>query len=105
MLYVGMSGNMRQRWTATGRDWQHHKLEPLSRMSGIKIHFRTTRSRKMAVRLEAIDIVRYKPPLNDRYERLHFHTFLDTVDFVCDAGLVLLFGLVGLVALKVLGVL
>lgn len=102
VLYVGMSGNMRQRWTATGKDWQHHKLEPLSRMSGIRIHFRTTRSRKMAARLEAIDIVRYKPPLNDRYERLHFHTFLDTVDFVCDVGLVLLIGSIGGIALVAL---
>lgn len=104
VLYVGMSGNMRQRWTATGKDWQHHKLDPLRGMSGIRIHYRITRSRKMAERLEAIEIVRYKPPMNGRYERLHFHVFQDSVDLVCDLGVVVLFGMIVAIALKVLRV-
>jgi len=38
----------------------------------------------MAKRLEAIEIRRYKPPLNDRNERINQHILFDAVDFLLD---------------------
>ena len=90
VLYVGMSGNMRTRWTVTGKRRQHHQLKRIQYLSNVRIHYRVTRTRKMAQRLEAIDIRRHKPILNGRYEYLEDsiqRKFLDFVDIVDDIGI------------------
>lgn len=86
-LYVGMSGNLRARWNSRNYG-EHHHYSALARRVGVRLHYRITRSRSTAERLEAIEIRRYRPPLNKRLEPLRKDVLRDIADFCTDLGLI-----------------
>lgn len=98
-LYIGMSGNIHKRWNTDG-DRRHHKLYELSKYSGVRLYYRTTRTREAAVGLEAVEIDRYSPPLNSRKEPLRFGMLHAIGDWAIDS---IVLGAIGFVLLKVLG--
>ncbi len=86
-LYVGMSGNLRARWNSRNYG-EHHHYSALARRFGVRLHYRITRTRSAAERLEAIEIRRYRPPLNKRLEPLRKDVLRDIADFCTDLGLI-----------------
>lgn len=98
-LYIGMSGNLHKRWNAQG-DRQHHKLLALSRYPGMRLHYKITRTRDEALDLEAVEIDRFNPPLNNRKETRRFNLIREVKDWAIDS---LVLGTIGFVFLKVIG--
>lgn len=98
-LYIGMSGNIHKRWNVEG-DRRHHKLHELSKYSGVRLYYRTTRTRDSAVGLEAVEIDRYNPPLNGRKESLRFGFLHALGDWAIDS---IVLGAIGFVVLKFFG--
>jgi len=96
-----MSGNIHKRWTAVG-DRRHHKLNDLNSLVGVRLHYIKTRTRDAAERLEAIEIVRWKPPLNRKRERLHSWGSQDAIDWGSESSIL---GFVAFLGIMLLGIL
>ena len=82
-----MSGNLRARWNSRSYG-EHHHYSALARCFGVRLHYRITRTRSAAERLEAIEIRRYRPPLNKRLEPLKKDIFQDIADLCVDLVLI-----------------
>ena len=83
-LYVGMAGDMHERWNGRGTK-RHHHLTDLSKLWGVRLHYRVTRTRDDARDLEADEIARLKPKRNRRNERRRFSLMRELKDCVIDS--------------------
>ncbi|BAY58507.1 XRE family transcriptional regulator [Leptolyngbya boryana NIES-2135] len=86
-IYIGVSSNIQARWNS--RRWgEHHKFAELSRRFGVRLHYRVTSSESQALRIEAIEIRRYRPELNRKLESLRKDPIRDVLDFCADSVLI-----------------
>lgn len=60
--YIGMSKNLRQRWTASGQRMHDHKQGLIDR-GWIKLHYRLVSLERVAF-IEALEIQRFQPSRN-----------------------------------------
>lgn len=69
--YVGMSNNLRRRWTAKG-DREHHKLKELEGINGVFLKYRLVPEHRLEYE-EALDIQRFQPDLNHSFPNPEAH--------------------------------
>ena len=86
-LYIGESGDINARWNSRNYG-PHHKLSELSKYFGVRLHYRLTVNKSVAVRQEAIDQRRYRPTLNRKLEPLRKDNLRDVLDFCFDSLLI-----------------
>jgi len=88
LLYVGESGNLRERFTDNYGHGEHHKESDLKRLNCTHICYRVIRSKQRRLHEEAIEILHKRPLLNKRREKPNRWLLLSD-DFEKAAGIVL----------------
>lgn len=87
VLYVGKSSNINARWNSY-RYGEHHKLEELLRIDesigDIDLHYCEWPEPLIGF-IEAIEIKRFDPPMNKRYERVWDNINLSVLAFILRA--------------------
>jgi excinuclease UvrABC nuclease subunit len=68
LLYIGISKNLQERWSDNFGHGEHHKAVQLASLGATRIEYRIIENERLLRHEEAVEIAKYRPPLNSRME-------------------------------------